>query len=101
MGELPLPPCRQAESQSRLAWESVPVPADLKPEALQEFRLPAAIGLASSQGGKFSLRLNGNVVLDFNVAHLDQAWHSADGKVRMSYMVMEDNSQESNGIITI
>ena len=31
----------------------------------------------------------------------DQAWHSADVKVRMSYMAMEDNSQESNGILTI
>ncbi|MEY2429872.1 MAG: hypothetical protein QOJ40_2757, partial [Verrucomicrobiota bacterium] len=101
MGELPLPSCQQTEGKSRLAWETAAVPADLKPDTVQEFRLPAAMGLSAGPGGKFSLWLSGKSVLDFNVALHDQAGHSADGKVRMSYMAMEDNSQESNGILTI
>src|SRR4029079_12241517 len=39
MGELPMSSCRQSEGQSRLAWQTAPVPADLKPDAIHEFRL--------------------------------------------------------------
>ena len=31
----------------------------------------------------------------------DQTWQSADGKVRMSYTVMENNAEDSNGILLI
>ena len=50
---------------------------------------------------KVSLLLNGKPALDFDVALHDQAWHSTDGKVQMSYLAMEDSPQESNGILTI
>ena len=76
-------------------------PGELKPTDIQEFRLPVSMGSASSPPGRFSLSLNGKPALDFDVALHDQAWQSADGKVRMSYMAMEDSSQESNGILTI
>jgi putative membrane-bound dehydrogenase-like protein len=101
MGELPRPVCRQTEGQTRLAWETAPVPAELKPDDAHEFRLPVSMGYGGGPSGRFSLRLNGKPALDFDVALHDQAWQSADGKVRMSYMTMEDSPQESNGILTI
>ena len=59
------------------------------------------MGHRGSPAGKFSLWLNGKPVLDFGVALHDQSWQSTDGNVRMSYLVMEDNVRESNGILTI
>ena len=40
-------------------------------------------------------------MLKFEVALTDQSWESADGKVRMSYTVMENNSEDSNGMLVI
>src|SRR5262249_9504227 len=101
MGELSLSHCRQTDGQSRLAWQTEPVPSDLKPNAVFEFRLPAAMGYASNPPGTFSLWLNGKTVLEFNVSLHDQTWQSADGKVRMNYTVMENNAEDSNGILVI
>jgi hypothetical protein len=101
MGELPLPCCRQTEGKNRLAWETDAVPADLKPTDAHEFRVPVSMGHRGNPPGKFSLRLNGKPVLDFDVALHDQIWRSPDEKVRMIYFTMEDNVQESNGILTI
>jgi putative heme-binding domain-containing protein len=101
MGELSMSSCRQTDGQSRLAWQTAPVPAGLKPDAIHEFRLPVAMGFASQRAGTFSLRLNGKPMLDFNITLHDQSWHSADGKIQMSYTVMEDNSEDSNGILAI
>jgi putative heme-binding domain-containing protein len=100
MGELPLSSCRQAEGKSRLAWETEPAPADLQPGAVHEFRLPVSMGARSSPSGTFSLRLNGKPVIDFGIALHDQSWQSADGRVQMSYLVMEDSAHESDGILT-
>ena len=77
--------CRQTEGQTRLAWETEPVPGDLKGGAAYEFRLPVAMGYASNPPGTFTLRLNGKAVLEFNVSLHDQSWQSADGKVRMEF----------------
>jgi putative membrane-bound dehydrogenase-like protein len=103
MGELPLAVCagRLPGSPARLAWETSPVPGELKPTDVHEFRLPVSVGHRGNQAGKFSLRLNARPVLDFGVALHDQSWQSTDGSVRMSYLVMEDSVQESNGILTI
>jgi len=40
-------------------------------------------------------------MLEFNVAITDQSWQSADGKIRMSYTVMENNPEDSNGVLLI
>ena len=101
LGTFPMPHCRQTDGQSRLIWETVQVPADLRPEAVQTFRLPAAMGFSSQLGGRFHLKLNGKPMLDFEVALNDQIWQSADGNVRMSYIAMQNNSEDSNGILTI
>jgi putative membrane-bound dehydrogenase-like protein len=100
MGELPLACCRQTERQRRVAWEA-PVPAQLKSGTFQEFRFPVSMGHGGKPGGKFSLRINHKLVLDFGVTLHDQNWQSSDGNVRMSYLTMEDSAEESNGILTI
>jgi len=101
LGTLPMPYCRQTQDQSRLAWQTVPVPADLNTNATYQFRLAAGMGFVSQPSGKFELRLNDKPVLEFNVATTDQSWQNADGKVKMNYTVMENNSEDSNGVLMI
>jgi putative membrane-bound dehydrogenase-like protein len=101
MGTLSMPYCRQTQDQSKLSWQTAAVPADLKPDANYQFRLATGMGFISDPSGKFELRLNDNPVLEFNVAITDQSWQSSDGKVKMSYTVMENNSEDSNGVLLI
>jgi putative heme-binding domain-containing protein len=101
LGELPLSSCRQDTGKSRLAWETEVIPANLPAGTNCEFRLPVSMGFRSSPPGIFSLHLNGKPVLDFGPALHDQSWRSADAKVQMSYLTMEDSPHESNGILTI
>jgi putative membrane-bound dehydrogenase-like protein len=93
--------CRQTDGKSKLAWESAPVPHDVKPEAWVKFRLPVAMGFLSQPAGAFSLGVYGQPSLTFDVSLLDSAWQSADGEVRMSYTVMENNTEDSNGVLEI
>jgi putative membrane-bound dehydrogenase-like protein len=101
LGTLPMPYCRQTQDESKLAWQTLPVPGDLKPDATYQFRLAAGMGFISQPSGKFELRLNDKVVLEFNVAVTDQSWQSADGNLKMSYTVMENNTEDSNGVLLI
>lgn len=99
LGRLPMPYCRQNAGQDRLAWKTAPVPE--KPEATHTFRLPAAMGFVSQPPGKFALKLNGRALLEFNATLSDHVWESADGRTRMSYSVMEANSEDSNGVLSV
>jgi hypothetical protein len=101
LGTLPMPYCRQTQDQSRLVWQTMSVPDDVKPNATYQFRLAAGMGFISQPSGKFELRLNDKPVLEFNVDITDQSWQSSDGKVKMSYTVMENNSEDSNGVLLI
>jgi hypothetical protein len=101
LGTLAMPYCRQTQEQSKLAWETLPVPADLKSDSTYQFRLAAGMGFASQPSGKFELRLNEKPVLEFNVSLTDRSWQSADAKVKMSYTVMENNAEDSNGVLLI
>jgi hypothetical protein len=101
LGTLPMAYCRQTQEQSKLAWQTMTAPADLKPDANYQFRLAAGMGFISQPSGKFELRLNGRPMLEFNVVITDQSWQSSDGKVRMSYTVMENNNEDSNGVLLI
>lgn len=101
LGPLPMSFCRQTDGKSCLVWQTAPVPADLKAGATQEFRLPAGMGFASQPAGTFALRVNGQPALEFNVALDDQTWQSADGSVRMRYTVMENNGEDSNGVLVL
>jgi hypothetical protein len=101
MGELPLARCQQTEGQNKLDWESNPVPVDANSGESREFRVPVSMGYGGGPAGRFTLKLNDRSVLDFDVALHDQAWQSADGKVEMTYMAMQDGSDESNGLINL
>jgi putative heme-binding domain-containing protein len=99
LGRQPMAYCRQNAGQVRLAWRTKPVPA--MPGDKVTFRLPAAMGFVSQPGGKFTLKLNGKPEIDFDVTLADRIWDSADGKVRMSYLVKEANSEDSAGVLLV
>ncbi len=101
LGELPLAHCRQTDGKSRLAWQTAPAPADLKPDAIVQFRLPVGMGFQSQPAGTFDLRLNGKHALTFEVALASKSWSGDDGRVSMHYTVMENNTEDSNGVLLI
>jgi putative membrane-bound dehydrogenase-like protein len=98
LGRLPLLHCRQTDGKSRVAWQTLPATFT---GGIYSFTIPAAIGFISQPSGKFTLKVNEKPALDFNVVLDDAAWESADGTVRMNYQVMEANSEDSNGALTI
>ena len=65
------------------------------------FRLAAAMGYSSQPSGTFQLLVNGRRALEFDVTLNNQAWRSDDGRVRMNYTVVENNEEDSNGILTV
>jgi hypothetical protein len=98
LGRLPLWHCRQTDGASRVEWE---VAAPISGAADRTFRFAAAMGFRSQPTGGFILKVNGRPMLEFDVALNDSQWESRDGTVRMSYSVMEANSEDSNGLLTI
>jgi putative membrane-bound dehydrogenase-like protein len=101
LGTLPMPFCRQTDGHSKLVWLTAPVRNDLKPDEAQKFRLPAAMGFASQPAGKFQLLINGKPALEFDVTLHSQDWRSDDGRVRMSYTVVENNEEDGDGVLEI
>jgi putative membrane-bound dehydrogenase-like protein len=101
LGNVTMEHCRETDGRSKVDWESTPVPNDLKPGASQKFLFPAAMGWFTTTPGKFTLSINGKPVLDFDVALNDASWQSADGRVQMNYTVMENNADDSNGVLAI
>ncbi|MCI0746754.1 MAG: neutral/alkaline non-lysosomal ceramidase N-terminal domain-containing protein [Verrucomicrobia subdivision 3 bacterium] len=93
LGRLPLAHCRQSDGKGRVVWEAAAIG--------RRFRFPAALGYISQPAGHFELLVNGKPALQFDVTLHDEAWRSDDGKVRMAYAVRENNSEDSNGILTI
>jgi putative heme-binding domain-containing protein len=116
LGTLPLAYCRQLEGASKLTWQSERrsptrpgLPAAQSPVSGTEtnapasvtFRFAAAMGFASQPQGKFALKINERVALEFDVALADTTWASPDGRTRMAYTVIESNSEDSNGLLVI
>jgi len=98
LGRLSLLHCRQSDGNARVAWQPG------KPKLENDecvFTLAAALGFISQPAGKFTLKVNGQPALEFNVALTDTAWQSTGGKIRASYHVMEANAEDSNGLLTI
>lgn len=98
LGRLPLLHCRQTDGKSRLAWQTM---AAKSSGDTCSFVVPAAMGFLSQPAGKFTLNVNGKRALDFDVTLNDRQWKNEDGTVRMAYEVMEANSEDSNGVLTI
>jgi len=110
MGRLPMPYCRQSEGQNRLEWRTAPVSipgaagrreTNISGAIVVTFRLAVAMGFVSQPPGKFTLSLNGRTAIEFDVSLADRTWASTDGRVRMDYTVMENNSEDSNGVLVI
>jgi len=101
LGTLPMPFCRQTDGKSEMAWETMPVRADLKPTDTEKFRLPAAMGFLSQPSGDFQLLIKGKPRLEFDVTLNSHTWQSDDGGIRMSYTVIESNEEDSCGILQI
>jgi putative heme-binding domain-containing protein len=101
IGRWPMGFCRQDEGMNRVTWQTAPVPKNLGQDTNWTFRLPIGMGFLSQPSGKFTLRLNGQPKIDFDVSLTDRSWQSADGQVRMTYTVMEANSEDSNGVLVI
>jgi hypothetical protein len=59
------------------------------------------MGLISAPSGTFQLDVNGKPALTFNVTTTDRSWQSDDGRVRMNYIVMENNFEDSNGLLVL
>jgi putative heme-binding domain-containing protein len=101
LGTLPLAYTRQTDGQAKLVWRSSPIAVTVKPNEMLKFRLPAAMGFSSETSGKFTMTINGKSALDFNVTLTDQSWQTHDGSLRLTYTVMENNNEDSNGVLTI
>ncbi len=101
LGTLPLAICRQTDGKSRVIWETAPFMGEPKPDTRHHVRLAAAMGYVSQDAGRFDLKLNSKPVLTFDVTLHDETWKSADGKVSMHYQVLENNDEDSNGVVTI
>lgn len=101
MGNQTMAFCRQSDGKGKVSWTSAPAPKEVRADEFYSFRLPAGMGFLSSAAGKFTLNANGKPVLDFNVSLSDATWRSKDGRASMRYQVMENNSEDSNGVLTI
>jgi len=100
LGTLPLAHCRQTDGSSKVVWESEPL-KEVKPRTFYTFRLPVAVGLISDSAGKFYLKVNGKSAVAFDVTTTDAVWEHPAHEVTVRYSVMENNAEDSNGILTI
>ena len=91
----------QTDGKSEVRWLSAPVTGELSTAGTRRFRVPVAMGWISAPAGKFTLNINRKPALNFNVSLNDKTWTSADGRVTMTYTVMENNAEDSNGILVI
>jgi hypothetical protein len=101
LGRLPMAYCRVTDGKSKVAWQGTPVSGAINKEQFYSFRVPVAMGLYSQPAGKFHLNVNGKKAVDFDVVLDDKLWQSKDGKVTMRYQVMENSTEDSNGVLTI
>ena len=101
LGNQPLAFCRQNDGKGKVNWASAPAPEGIRTNEFYEFRLAAALGYLSDAMGKFTLSINGKTAVNFAVTLTDAIWKSIDGRVSMHYQVMENNAEDSNGVLTI
>ncbi|MEP6664539.1 MAG: c-type cytochrome, partial [Verrucomicrobiota bacterium] len=101
LGQQTMAFCRQSDGKGKVSWTTAAAPQEIRKEDFYQFRLPVGLGFLSDKSGKFTLSLDGKAVLDFNVTLTDGMWKSRDGSVSMRYQVMENNAEDSNGVLTI
>lgn len=67
----------------------------------RKFYLPAAMGYRSDPKGGFQFLFNNRAAVDIDVTLNDQVWQSKDGKLKLTYTVMEANADDSNGVLLV
>ena len=100
LGTLPLSHCRQTDGTSKVVWQSEPL-KEVKPKTFYTFRLPVGVGFLSGPAGKFYLKVNGKSAVAFDVTTTDAVWEHPAREVTVRYSVMENNEEDSNGVLTI
>ncbi len=100
LGTLPLAHCRQTDGSSKVVWQSEPL-KEVKPRTFYTFRLPIGVGYLSDPAGKFYLKVNGKSAVAFDVTTTDAVWEHPAKEVTVRYSVMENNAEDSNGVLTI
>ncbi|MEO7297638.1 MAG: neutral/alkaline non-lysosomal ceramidase N-terminal domain-containing protein [Verrucomicrobiota bacterium] len=101
LGEQPLAFCRQSDGKGKVEWLTKTAPEKITMNEFYSFQLPIGLGYLSAPSGKFTLCFQEKSILDFDVTLSDASWHSNDGRILMRYEVMENNAEDSNGILTI
>jgi hypothetical protein len=92
---------RQTDGNASAAWRT----GSWKPDAkgLVTFRWIANLGWQSQPaGGQFSLWLNHEKLLDFDITLTSKSWKSADGSVVLKYTVKSiDRDEDSSGVMEL
>ncbi len=92
---------RQTNGKSVVSWTTEAVPSDLSGMGHYRFRFAAGMGFASQKKGNFSLRLNGQHVLRFDVALRTTTWKSLDGACQLRYEVRAADQEDSSGVMEL
>ena len=97
----PMSVVRQTDGNASAAWRTGSWKPDDK--GLVTFRWIANLGWQSQPaGGRFSLWLNHDRLLDFDIALTSTTWKSADGSVMLKYTVKSiDRDEDSSGIMEL
>ena len=92
---------RQTDGHGSVAWRTGSWKPDDK--GLVTFRWIANLGWQSQPaGGRFSLWLNHEKLLDFDITLRSTTWKSADGSVMLKYTVKSiDRDEDSSGIMEL
>ncbi len=101
MGAVVLRCGRQTDGTSEVTWHTDPVPTTLSAGDRHRFRLPAAMGWRSQPEGRFTLLLNGEAALEFPLSIVDASWQNRDASVRMTWTVLQSNSEDGVGVLVL
>lgn len=118
LGPVTMHYCRQTDGTASVKWRTQPVaaaatgagrsegaatgtgPNDGASRDFVSFTFPAAVGFLSQPKGKFTLKLDGKALLDFDVVVDDARFEGADGAA-LDYACRQANGEDSTGIMTL
>ena len=88
---------RQGDGKQRVEWLTAPV--NIEKPGRVSLVWTAGTGYISQPAGSFTLHLNGQPLLDFNVTRNTARWRSADGKAELFFDAKAYNNQDSTGVM--
>jgi putative heme-binding domain-containing protein len=93
--------CRQSDGTASVKWRTFSVAADdLAGRDALAFSFPVAVGFLSQPKGKFTLKLDGKELLEFDVV-LDDARFEGAGGATLDYRCRQANGEDSTGVMTL